>query len=243
VYWKGIGVFGEDKGFHSVTHPSPSLQETLHLWGREQKDFVFSIILTHLFMTKGEEKYFEGSNGSVFGDSCQRGRKYEPKAKGPHHHLFQKLRVSKNIINCFSYCVQKGEKVVFQNDISKPSWTLRGGSHLGGVLFSQKKGIWNRGRKFQSWKCFAKSYSFTFDYLQKNFEKELQNSLQKQNMWCKRGPKRYIRKKQFMQVFILAQFQATFALTTMQTSSIMHFYICFGLCWHQSPKRGRLKGN
>jgi hypothetical protein len=24
----------------------------------------------------------------------------------------------------------------------------------------------------------------------------------------------------------------------MQTSSIMHFYICFGLCWHQSPKRG-----
>jgi hypothetical protein len=29
----------------------------------------------------------------------------------------------------------------------------------------------------------------------------------------------------------------------MQTSSIMHFRICFGLCWHQSPKRGRLKGN
>jgi hypothetical protein len=28
----------------------------------------------------------------------------------------------------------------------------------------------------------------------------------------------------------------------MQTSSIIHFYICFGLCWHQSPKRGRLKG-
>jgi hypothetical protein len=28
----------------------------------------------------------------------------------------------------------------------------------------------------------------------------------------------------------------------MQTSSIMHFYIFFGLCWHQSPKRGRLKG-
>jgi hypothetical protein len=28
----------------------------------------------------------------------------------------------------------------------------------------------------------------------------------------------------------------------MQTSSIMHFYTCFSLCWHQSPKRGRLKG-
>jgi hypothetical protein len=29
---------------------------------------------------------------------------------------------------------------------------------------------------------------------------------------------------------ILVSFQATFALTIMQTSSIMHFYICFGLC-------------
>jgi hypothetical protein len=29
----------------------------------------------------------------------------------------------------------------------------------------------------------------------------------------------------------------------MQTSSIMHFLTCFGLCWHQSPKRERLKGN
>jgi hypothetical protein len=44
-------------------------------------------------MTKGEEKHFEGSNNSVFGDSCQRGRDYEPKAKGPHHHQFQKLSV------------------------------------------------------------------------------------------------------------------------------------------------------
>jgi hypothetical protein len=28
----------------------------------------------------------------------------------------------------------------------------------------------------------------------------------------------------------------------MQTSFISAFIICFGLCWHQSPKRGRLKG-
>jgi hypothetical protein len=28
----------------------------------------------------------------------------------------------------------------------------------------------------------------------------------------------------------------------MQASSIMYFYTCFGLCWHQSTKRGRLKG-
>jgi hypothetical protein len=41
-------------------------------------------------MTKGGESTSIGSNDSVFGDSCQRGRKYEPKAKGPHHHLIFK---------------------------------------------------------------------------------------------------------------------------------------------------------
>jgi hypothetical protein len=94
-------------------------------------------------------KHFEGSNDSVFGDSCQRGREKEPKAKGPHHHLFQKLRVSKNIINWFSYCVQKGEKVVFQK-LSKPSWTLRGGSHLGGVLFKSKEKHLKQGKKISN---------------------------------------------------------------------------------------------
>jgi hypothetical protein len=42
----------------------------------KQKDFVFGIIFTHLFMTKGGECNSKGSNDSVFGDSCQRGRKY-----------------------------------------------------------------------------------------------------------------------------------------------------------------------
>jgi hypothetical protein len=58
----------------------------------------------------------------------KRGR-IEPKAKGPHHHQFQKDRTTTNfknlVLNIFqlvSYCVQKGEKVVFKkNGISKPS--------------------------------------------------------------------------------------------------------------------------
>jgi hypothetical protein len=33
------------------------------------------------------------------------------------------------------------------------------------------------------------SYTYTFDYLQKDFEKTFQKHLQKQNMWCKSGPK------------------------------------------------------
>jgi hypothetical protein len=45
-----------------------------------------------------------------------------------------------------------------------------------------------------------KSYSFTFDYLQKNFEEDLQKNLEKQNMWCKRGPKCQKLKKQSMHI-------------------------------------------
>jgi hypothetical protein len=38
-------------------------------------------------------------------------------------------------------------------------------------------------------KCFLQSYSYTFDYLQKDFQKIFQKDLQKQNKWCKYGPK------------------------------------------------------
>jgi hypothetical protein len=64
-------------------------------------------------LPKGESNS-KGSNDSVFGDSCQRGSEHEPKAKGPHHHLILKQFSIGNFI-LVSYCVQKGEKVVFQN--------------------------------------------------------------------------------------------------------------------------------
>jgi hypothetical protein len=71
------------KGFHSVTHPSPSLSASLHPFGKssKQKDSIFGIIFTHLFMSKEGESSNEGSNDSVFGDSCQRGRKYLAQSK------------------------------------------------------------------------------------------------------------------------------------------------------------------
>jgi hypothetical protein len=67
-------------------------------------------------MTKGGESTSLGSNDSVFGDSCQRGRKYEPKAKGPHHHLILKFFGDFQLVNfkLVSYYVLKGEEVVFQ---------------------------------------------------------------------------------------------------------------------------------
>jgi hypothetical protein len=44
----------------------------------------------------------------------KRGRN-EPKAKGPHHHQFQKLSVFEEVfINLYPIVFKKGEKVVFQ---------------------------------------------------------------------------------------------------------------------------------
>jgi hypothetical protein len=76
----------------------------LHLW-YDLNSFVYD---------QRGRNYFEGSNDFVFGDSCQRGREKEPKAKGPHHHQFQKLHVFKEFYQLVSYCVQKEEKIVFQ---------------------------------------------------------------------------------------------------------------------------------
>jgi hypothetical protein len=94
----------------------------------KQKDSVFGIIFTHLFMTKGGESNFKGSNDSVFGDSCQRGREHEPKAKGPHHHQFffwfsigtnfRKSFSNGMIFKLVSQCVQKGERVVSSKSTS-----------------------------------------------------------------------------------------------------------------------------
>jgi hypothetical protein len=65
------------------------------------------------------------------------GESKSPKQKDRTTTNFKNLSVE--YFQLVSFCVQKREKVVFQNDISKPSWTLRGGSYLGGVLFSQRK--------------------------------------------------------------------------------------------------------
>jgi hypothetical protein len=53
-------------------------------------------------------------------------------------------------------------------------------------MFKSKEKHLKQGEKISNLEnASQKSYSFTFDYLQK----DLQKNLQKQNMWCKRGPK------------------------------------------------------
>jgi hypothetical protein len=87
-----------------------------------QKDFVFGIILNSLIYDQRGRLHFKGSIDSVFGDSCQKGGEMSPKQKDRTTTTkFKNLVLSNSIYHLVSYCVQKGEKVVFQNGISKPS--------------------------------------------------------------------------------------------------------------------------
>jgi hypothetical protein len=78
------------------------------------------------YLPKGREqssRAYISLKVSIFGDSCQRGRKYEPKAKGPHHHPNFKINSFQlENFKLVSLCVLKGEQVVFsKRDILKPS--------------------------------------------------------------------------------------------------------------------------
>jgi hypothetical protein len=141
---------------------------------------------------------------------------------------------------------KKGESSIFKINTLKPSWTLRGGFHLGGVLFSQRKSIWNRGRKFQILKMLHKIF---FIYLWpiakglwKEFTKVFAKTKQVVQAWSK-----MLKMKKTIHVYLISIYissiPSNLCTYIMQASSIMYFYTCFGLCWHQSPKRGRLKGN
>jgi hypothetical protein len=71
-------------------------------------------------MTKGGESNSKGSNDSVFGDLCQRGREHEPKAKGPAPPRNFKKKIQIGNFKLVSYCVQKEEKVAFQKLYQNP---------------------------------------------------------------------------------------------------------------------------
>jgi hypothetical protein len=104
-----------------------------------------------------------------------------------------------------------------------------------------------QGEKISNFEnTLEKSYSFTFDYLQKNFEEDLQKEFAKTKhvvqAWSKMSKIEETIHAYLISIYI-GPIPSNLCTYIMQASSIIHFYICFGLCWHQSPKRGRLKGN
>jgi hypothetical protein len=69
-------------------------------------------------------------------------------------------------------CSKKGKKVAFQKGISKPSWTLRGGSHSGGILFKSKEKHLKQGEKISNLEnALQNSYLLPLTICKKNLEK------------------------------------------------------------------------
>jgi hypothetical protein len=116
----------------------------------KHKDSIFGIIFTHLFMTKREIVVLEGSNDFVFGASCQRGRKYEPQSKKTAPPPISKNSCFQEYYQLVSYCVQKGEKVVFQKGYIKTLLNTKRRTSFRGVLFSQGKAFETGGENFKS---------------------------------------------------------------------------------------------
>jgi hypothetical protein len=99
---------------HSITHPSPSLQASLHLWYN---------LHSYVLFAKGEKVVIQGlishSKYPFLAIHAKGGEKYEPKAKGPHHHPNFKINDFQLVnFKLVSLCVLKGEKVVFSKLIS-----------------------------------------------------------------------------------------------------------------------------
>jgi hypothetical protein len=104
-------------------------------------------------MTKGEDRTSRALMIPFLAIHAKGGENMSPKQKDRTTY-FKTLVL--NIINWLSYYVQKGRESSISKWYIKTLWTLRGGFHLGGVLFSQRRGIWNKGRKFQILKMLCK---------------------------------------------------------------------------------------
>jgi hypothetical protein len=81
-------------------------------------------------------------------------------------------------------------KLLIFFQLVKPSWTLRGEFHLGGVLFNSKEKHLKQGEKISNLEnasCNLIHISLTI--CKRTLKRFSKKNLQKQNKWCKRGPK------------------------------------------------------
>jgi hypothetical protein len=74
----------------------------------KQKDFVFGIILTHLFMTKGEESISRALMIPFLAIHAKGGESKSPKQKDRTTTSFKNFVFFQEYFQLISYCVQKG---------------------------------------------------------------------------------------------------------------------------------------
>jgi hypothetical protein len=94
----------------------------LSIFGERAKGLHLWYNLNSFIYDQRGSKYFEGSNDSVFGDSCQRGRKKEPKAKRTAPPPISKTLCFPKILSIgFPIVFKKGESSISKIILSKPS--------------------------------------------------------------------------------------------------------------------------
>jgi hypothetical protein len=76
----------------------------------KQKDSVFGIILTHLFMTKGGESSFRALMIPFLAIHAKGGESMSPKQKDRTNTNFKKLSFSKSIFNWYPIMFKRGRK-------------------------------------------------------------------------------------------------------------------------------------
>jgi hypothetical protein len=145
-----------------------------------------------------------------------------------------------------SLCSKKGESSIFKINILKPSWTLRGGIYQGGVLCKSKEKHLKQGEKISNLENASQNLIHLSLTNCKRTLKRIYKRICK-NKTCGASVVQNVKNKETIHAYSISIYicaiLSNLCTYIMQASSIMHFYICFGLCWHQSPKRGRLKGN
>jgi hypothetical protein len=157
-----------------IIYPSPSLCTALH----------FGIIFTLITHTI-EEKVKRALKRLRFWRLMPNGRYIKPKAKGPHHHQFQSLKRSFQLVSQGKIFKRGFFKLVSKIfgllSIGKTLLnTKRRFSSRGSFLFESKEKHLKQREKISNLEnASCESYSYIFDYLQKDFEKIFQKEFAK----------------------------------------------------------------
>jgi hypothetical protein len=124
-----------------------------------------------------------------------------------------------------------GASSIFKIDVLKPSWTLRGEFIWGGVLFSQRKSISNKRRKFQILKMLFK---ILFIHLWLSCKRSLKRIYKRicKNKTCGANVVQYVKNKETIHAhhvsIYIGSIPSNLCTYIMQTSSI---YAHLSLLW------------
>ena len=151
------------------------------------------------------------------------------------------------IFKLVSHCVQKGERSsIFQNQYLKTLLNTKRRNLSRESFVKSKEKHLKQGEKISNLENASQNLIHLPLTICKRTLKRIYKRICK-NKTCGASVVQNVKNEETIHAYLVSIYigsiPSNLCTYIMQTSSIMHFYTCFGLCWHQSPKRGRLKGN